>query len=309
MARKFSYAGTTVAVLAKGSKLMKVAKLFKVAKPLMMFATMSISAIAYALWLGPWLGIIFTALLLIHEMGHVAAMKMKGFATPTPVFIPFLGAAVFAPKFKDRHEEAFVGYGGPLLGSAAALMLFLVYLMVPRDTDAAAILLAASYLGVFLNLFNLLPISPLDGGRVTQAVGTWFKYIGLLSLAGLSVLLRSPIILYVWVLVVSDLTIIPVRLRAVITTVMAVAMAVLMAMGYSDQPVWVDIIDCLFVATFVAMNIVRAVKPELDEPADVRPNLTAEQRRQWALLYLGLTVLLIITIMVQAQYLPHHVGK
>jgi hypothetical protein len=113
----------------------------------------------------------------------------------------------------------------------------------------------------------------------------------------------------VWVLVVTDLTIIPVRLRAVITTVMGVSMAVLMAMGYSDQPVWVDIVDCVFVAVFVAMNIARAMKPELEEPEDVRPDLTMDQRRRWAALYLGLAVILISTIIVQAQYLPHYVGK
>lgn len=307
MAQKGRFAGTIIALLSKGAKLTKVASLFKVAKPLVMFASMSVSVVAYAFWLGPWLGILFTLLLLIHEMGHVAAMKMKGFATPTPVFIPFLGAAVFAPKFNDRHEEAFVGYGGPLLGSAAALALFLVYLVIPKGTQMATIVLAASYLGVFLNLFNLLPVSPLDGGRVTQAVGTWFKYIGLLTLAGLSVLLRSPVILYVWVLVVTDLTVIPVRLRAVITTIMGVSMAVLMAMGYSNQPVWIDIIDCVFVAIFVAMNITRAIKPELDEPVDTRPGLTTEQRRKWAVFYIGLTAILILTILVQAQYLPNHI--
>jgi Zn-dependent protease len=288
--------------------LAKFAKVFKVAKPLLMFASMSISMLAYAFWMGPWLGILFTLLLLVHEMGHVAAMKIKGFETPTPVFIPFIGAAVFAPKFGDRNDEAFVGYGGPLLGSAAAIMVFLVYLMLPADSKVATILLAASYVGVFLNLFNMIPISPLDGGRVTQAVGTWFRYIGMIVLAGVSIMLRSPVILYVWVLVVTDLTFIPVKIRAVLTTIMGVSMAILMAMGYGDQPTWINVIDCIFVSAFVGINIVRAIKPETDEPVDTRPNLTKEQRWQWSLLYLGLFATLVLTIMAQSHYLPHHVG-
>lgn len=306
MAKKSSFAGTTLAVLAKGSKLLKVVKLFKVAKPMLMFATMSVSMIAYAFWLGPWFAAIFTLLLFIHEMGHVVAMRMKGFDTPTPVFIPFLGAAIFAPKFGDRHDEAFIGYGGPLLGSAAALAVFGLYLVLPKEGTFSAILLAGSYTGVFLNLFNLLPISPLDGGRVTQAVGTWFKYIGLILLAAVSVLLRSPVILYVWVLVVTDLTVIPVRLRAVLTTVLGVSMAVLMALGFGNQPTWVNIFDCAVVTIFIYMNISRAINPETDEPKDTRPPLTSNQKWQWSAMYTGLSVLLIMTLMTQAQFMPHH---
>ncbi len=106
-----------LAMLAKSAKLLKLLKLLKVAKPFVLLVSMSISAIAYAFLLGPWLSILFVALLLVHEMGHVIAMKLKGYDTPTPVFIPFLGAAIFAPKFEDRDTEAFVGYGGPLLGT------------------------------------------------------------------------------------------------------------------------------------------------------------------------------------------------
>lgn len=306
MAKKPSLAGVPVAIIAKGAKLMKVAALFKVGKPLVMFLSMSVSMLAYAFWLGPWFAIVFTLLLLIHEMGHVAAMKMKGFDTPTPVFIPFLGAAVFAPSFGNRDDEAFIGYGGPLLGSIAALAVFGLYLALPKEGTLSTILLASSYTGVFLNLFNLLPISPLDGGRVTQAVGTWFRYIGLIALAAVSVLLKSPVILYVWVLVVTDLTFIPVRLRAVITTTLGTMMAVLMALGYSNQPMWIDILDCLFVGVFVWMNIARAMQPDLEEAKDVRPNLTTQQRWQWSARYLALSAILILTIIVQAHYLPHH---
>lgn len=300
--------GALLAIIVKGSKLMKAAKVLTIAKPMLTFGTMTLSMFAYAFWLGPWFAVIFTLLLFIHEMGHVAAMRIKGLGTPSPVFIPFLGAAIFAPKFTNRDDEAFVGYGGPLLGTFAALAVFGIYFLVPRGTDLSAILLASSYAGVFLNLFNLLPISPLDGGRVTQAVGTWFKYIGLFLLAAFSVLLREPMILLIWVLVLSDLTIVPVRIRAILSAIMAVSMAILMVMGYSSQPFWIDILDCVFAAMFVALNVARAMKPELEEPKDARPSLTTRQRWIWTGLYIGLSILLVVALVYQFQFLPRPAG-
>lgn len=293
------------AILAKMSKLLKVFKFFKVAKPLVLLISMSISAIAYAFMLGPWLAILFVVLLLVHEMGHVAAMKMKGFDTPTPVFIPFLGAAIFAPKFKDRHTEAFVGYGGPLLGTVGALIVFGLWCLSPKDTPLAHILLVGSYLGTFLNLFNLLPISPLDGGRVTQAVGTWFRYIGLFGLAVFSIAFRQPVILYVWILVLFDLEVIPVRLRGTMITGCWIAMATLMSLGYGDQPVWVNILDCVITSPFVIVSLARAFGSKLaDDEPDNRPGLTKKQRIEWFVLYFILGLVLMATIMIQYPYLP-----
>ena len=298
---------TILTILGKSAKLLKVLKAFKIAKPFLTLATMSLSFFAYAFWLGPWFALALVLLLFVHEMGHVAAMRLRGLGTPTPVFIPFLGAAIFAPKFKSRDEEAFVGYGGPLLGSIAAIAVFGAYLLTPRDSDLATILLAASYAGVFLNLFNLLPISPLDGGRVTQAVGTWFKYIGLFLLAIFSIALREPVILLIWILVLTELNIVPVRIRAVLSVVFALSMGILMYLGYSTQPFWIDIVDYVFATILSAVNVLKAISPEDADEKDDRPGLTKRQRFQWAGLYGGLTVLLVIAIVIQAQYLPHHV--
>lgn len=271
---------------------------------MVLLISMSISAIAYSFMLGPWLAILFILLLLIHEMGHVAAMKLKGFDTPTPVFIPFLGAAVFAPKFGDRDTEAFIGYGGPLLGTLASLAVFGLWFLVPKETDLAHVILVGAYLGTYLNLFNLIPISPLDGGRVTQAAGRWFKYIGLIALAIFSVLFRQPVILYIWILVLFDLTMIPVRLRAVMVTVCWISMAVLMWMGYGDQPVWVNILDCVLMLFFVIASIYRAMGHIEDESPDERPDLSASQRTMWVGCYLGLAVVLTLMLVAQAKYLP-----
>lgn len=293
-----------LAILAKSAKLAKLAKFFKVAKPLVLLVSMSISAVAYAFLLGPWLSVLFVVLLLVHEMGHVVAMRMKGFDTPTPVFIPFLGAAIFAPKFEERHTEAFVAYGGPLLGTIGTLFVFSLWFITSGDTALAHILLVGSYLGAYLNLFNLLPISPLDGGRITQAAGRWFKYIGLLTLVVLSVTWRQPVILYIWILVLIDLDIVPVRLRAVLVPSCWLAMVSLMALGYGDQPVWLNVVDCVITLPFAAMSVIRAVVKIDDDGPDDRPDLTPRERMGWLALYIGLGIVLAATLAVQFPYLP-----
>ena len=296
--------GLVTVLLLKGAKL---AKLFAIGKPVLTFGTMAVSLFAYAFFLGPWFGVLFVLLLLIHEMGHVAAMKLKGFATPTPVFIPFFGAAVFAPHFGSRQDEAIIGYAGPLLGSAAALALFGLYFLAPRDSELATILLAASYAGVFLNLFNLLPISPLDGGRVTQAVGRWFRYIGLILLAAFSVLLREPQILLIWILVLADLKFIPARIRAGLAVLLTVSMLALMLAGYGDMSwVWI-VVDGLLAAFFTYGMILDARQPP-GVQRDDRPGLTVPQRGAWLVLYVGLVAVLGITLAVQSQYVAPILG-
>lgn len=305
--KKGGFTGTLVALIAKSAKLLKFMKFFKVAKPLVMFASMSISAIAYAFWLGPWLAILFIALLFIHEMGHVVAMRIKGLGTPTPVFIPFLGAAVFAPKFKERETEAFVGYGGPLLGTLGCLAVLGLYFLVPKTTTLSSILLVGSYLGTYLNLFNLLPISPLDGGRVTQAAGRWFKFVGLFALAIISVVWQQPVILYIWILVLYDLTMLPVKIRAFLMTTMWISMATLMWLGYGSQPMWANIADCIVTVFFVGLGIARAFKHMPDEEPDERPDLSPQRRVEWFLYYLGLAGILVVALLFQAKLLPHPV--
>lgn len=290
-------------LLLKAGKIAKILPLLKVAKPMLLVVSMSISAIAYTFFMGPWLAILFVALLLAHEMGHVVAMKMKGMETPTPVFIPFLGAAVFAPKFTDRHTEAFVGYGGPLLGTLCTIVVFGVWYVVPKDTTASSVLLVGSYLSAYLNLFNLLPISPLDGGRITQAVGLWFKYVGLVALAGLSVVWKEPVILYIWILVLYDLSIVPLTVRGVLIPLCWVSMATLMYKGYSSQPAGADIADCVVTFVLAGIAVKRAIE-KTDDERDDRPGLAQSERTGWSLLYFGLALVLIGVIALQFPYLP-----
>jgi Zn-dependent protease len=122
--------------------------------------TMLLSVLAYSLIYGWRYAVGFVILLFVHEMGHYVAARQRGLDVGAPTFIPFVGAWIQLKDMPHNAEtEAYVGLGGPLLGSIGALVCY----FIARQTDSS-LMLAISYAGFFLNLFNLIPLSPLDGG-------------------------------------------------------------------------------------------------------------------------------------------------
>src|SRR5512141_2381252 len=111
----------------------------------------------------------FVLLLLVHETGHLIVAKKFGLKVGAPVFIPFIGAFI-ALKEAPRNAwmEACVGIGGPLLGSIGALGCLGLAGMTGNP-----LFTALAYSGFLLNLFNLIPIGMLDGGRVATALSPW----------------------------------------------------------------------------------------------------------------------------------------
>jgi len=148
--------------------------------------SMLISIVVYALWITvkmrePFItGLVFSTglvvLIPVHELGHVLAMRYYGLRAGPPVFIPFLGAVInLRQRPKDAFQEAVVGIAGPIAGTLGALVCLFWYQRTHSD-----LALVLSYFGFILNLFNLLPVPPLDGGRVTAAVSPWIWLPGLL---------------------------------------------------------------------------------------------------------------------------------
>ncbi|MBS1143849.1 MAG: site-2 protease family protein [Proteobacteria bacterium] len=140
--------------------------LLKSGKLLTTGGTMILSLGAYALAFGWTFALGFIALLFAHEMGHFIAARQRGLNVGAPTFIPFVGAWIEMKDMPhDAETEAYVGFGGPFVGTLAALLCY----FLARSLDSPA-LLAIAYAGFFLNLFNLIPISPLDGGRITAVL-------------------------------------------------------------------------------------------------------------------------------------------
>jgi Zn-dependent protease len=143
------------------------------------FLSMLLMIAVFAWLIGNWeiaAGVVL--LIFVHEMGHVAAAMVLGIPISAPIFIPFLGAAiVMRQNPRDAVTEAIMAYAGPLAGGAGSW----ACLLVAQSTGQLWLLVVAMY-SFQLNLFNLIPVPPLDGGRVCAAVSRWFWLPGLLLL-------------------------------------------------------------------------------------------------------------------------------
>jgi Zn-dependent protease len=157
--------------------------------------TMAVSLAAYA-WIWGWpFAAGFIVLLFVHEMGHVIALRREGIRASAPMFVPFLGAVVAAKSLGDNAAaEARVGLAGPILGSIGAAACIGVWHATGND-----IWRALAYTGFFLNLFNLLPVVPLDGGRAMAAMSPWMWIVGFAALIPLLFVFANPIMLLILV--------------------------------------------------------------------------------------------------------------
>jgi Zn-dependent protease len=147
--------------------------------------SMLVSIGAYALLWGWKFAIGFVLLLFVHELGHALEAKRQGIPISAPLFIPFLGP-------KDAWREAQVALAGPIVGSLGAAAVW----WYGEATDNN-LLIALAFTGFFLNLFNLLPIVPLDGGRAVAALHPAFWLVGLVGLAALTFFAPNPILILI----------------------------------------------------------------------------------------------------------------
>jgi Zn-dependent protease len=181
------------ALLAKFGSLLAVVAKFKV---FTVAASMIVSVGAYALLGGWWFGVGLVALIFVHEMGHVLELRRQGVPASAPLFIPFMGAVVGMKQMpKNAWKEAQVALAGPLLGTAGAAGVWA--LGVALDSR---FLKAMAFVGFLINLFNLLPVVPLDGGRAVAALHPSVWLVGLVGLGVLAYFSPNPILLIVLVL-------------------------------------------------------------------------------------------------------------
>jgi Zn-dependent protease len=109
----------------------------------------------------------------VHEIGHVVALKRLGIAASSPMFIPGLGAVVRLNQYPiDVDEEAQVGLAGPRWGLGISLVVFAFSRLLHSP-----MLSAIAHVSAWINLFNLLPIPPLDGGRGFRALANQQRLI------------------------------------------------------------------------------------------------------------------------------------
>lgn len=156
-------------------------------------ATMLLSIGVYAVEWGWLFAAGFVLLIFVHEMGHAVAMRLEGIPAGAPVFIPFVGAFIaMQGRPRDAAVEARVAMAGPVAGSLAAWAVLWAGVELEQP-----LLRALGHTAVLINLFNLIPVSPLDGGRIVTAFTRTYWVIG--YAVGIAALLvtRSPLLLIV----------------------------------------------------------------------------------------------------------------
>jgi len=169
-----------------------VFKLIKLGTLLSMFLTVGVYA---TLWGLPF-AVGFVLLILVHEMGHAIAMRQQGIPASAPVFIPFVGAVIAMRGMpRDAWVEAIVGIGGPVLGTVGAAAC-----LAAGSVTGSPFWFALASTGFMLNLFNMIPVSPLDGGRVVGVVSRWLWAVGFAIGIAVFIVTRSPLLLLILVL-------------------------------------------------------------------------------------------------------------
>jgi Zn-dependent protease len=140
-----------------------------------------VSVAAYSLWGGPWFAVGLVAMIFVHEMGHVVEIRRQGMQATAPIFIPFLGAAIFQRSHaQSPMRQAQIGIAGPIAGTIGATAALVFY-----NSTHWTVLLGWAYLGFLINLFNMIPFGMLDGGWILAPVSKWIQVAGLGVLAAM----------------------------------------------------------------------------------------------------------------------------
>lgn len=178
--------------LLNGLSLVKLGWLFKGA------FTLVVSFGVYFALYGWQYAIALIGLIFIHEMGHFIYMKFKGLDPDVPVFVPLVGAYTAMNKMPtDQFTSAMVAIAGPFVGGLGALLCLVIGISL-----SAKFLIAAAHIGFFLNLIQLVPVKPFDGGFIAESISKWLYIPGVIMLALLALLLQSFLLTIITVIAI-----------------------------------------------------------------------------------------------------------
>ena len=169
--------------------------IIKVNSVCLMLISMLISLWAYAVAFGFQYGLGFLLLLFVHELGHIIAARVVGIRARLPIFIPFIGAAVALQKLPvNAKMAANIAIGGPALGTISAVGCLIWYFW-----SDSLLMLVLAYTAAILNLLNLIPSEPFDGGKIAGAIAPRLWLVGTMILSGLFLYTQNGIVLIILV--------------------------------------------------------------------------------------------------------------
>jgi Zn-dependent protease len=174
----------------------------KLILPLVKFAKLgTLVTMVLALWVyaqiwGFAFALGFILLIFVHEMGHALVMRQQGIPAGAPVFIPFVGAVIAMKEMpKNGYVESLVALGGPALGTVGAIVCLLV-----GAATGSLFWYALASTGFLINLFNMIPLSPLDGGRIVGVISRWIWAVGYAVGIAVFLVTHSPILFLILLL-------------------------------------------------------------------------------------------------------------
>lgn len=192
-AKGLGAAGISIAVLlAKFKGLLLLALNFKWAvillKSLTFGGSFFISLFFYALFWGWKFALVFILMMLAHEMGHYVTIRNYGLPARLPMFVPLIGAYTMGGVPQDLEQDAYIALAGPLTGLGVSAACF-AFGYQTHDT----FWFMAAYVGAMINLFNMIPALPFDGGRIAGAISPALWIGGFIVFLGASLALHIPI--------------------------------------------------------------------------------------------------------------------
>jgi len=164
--------------LSIGLVAFKLLKAVQVVKVALLAASVAVYSVMFTLEFA----FALIAVLVFHEYGHLRAMKKFGLPTKGMYLIPFVGGIAVGDMPKTRWQDVYISMMGPVYGLIMTVAFYIVYLVT--DSHFAGLVASTSAL---LNLFNLIPVYPLDGGRVVKSlVFSGRNYLALVALLAIS---------------------------------------------------------------------------------------------------------------------------
>lgn len=171
-------------VLLKLKSVLALLKFASLGKLLLTGSSMFLYIGYMALRRGPAFGVGFVLLLLVHELGHALTIRRYGLKASWPIFIPMFGAMIaLKERPPSREADAEISFGGPFWGTIASFAAASLY-FVTHST----FWLALGYTGLFLNMFNLTPVRPLDGGAIAEMFSQRAWILGGIVVVGLFIM-------------------------------------------------------------------------------------------------------------------------
>ena len=209
--KRWLYAFFATHRMPKAADFIKSTKLIH---PTVTFVTALLSAITYSPTMGAYVALGLVFVLSWHEAGHYQKTKECGYEPKWWWNIPFLGAIMRLPEIDYRIDEAMIAFGGPQAGFWCSVFVSAVWFVFAPEysfgltREWSQIVYTVAVASTVLNLFNLIPISPLDGGRISQAMsGYWphaLRIVGFTILVVVTTLTKQPSMIVVWILVIGE---------------------------------------------------------------------------------------------------------